>query len=359
MNGGAIAIGHPLGMSGARLTVTLLHELRRRDRPLRSRDHVRRRRPGTGALFERASAEQLPPARPAARQHVDGLVDAYYGPPELKEQVDAEEPIDAGAARRRRRRAARRARRRLAARPGAGCCDLRARPRRGRLSYSDEVEGCYGVRPGAHARVACTSEAHAELDELLPGDGSLLERRQAWRDRHLCPGDAGGRRRSATCCRCSARAPRALVDLPGRRGARRSSRSRRAVVGVQLLPRATCSSRVVLNTDVPTTGLDLLQLAAHEVYPGHHTEHAVKEQLLLRDQGQIEEAHPARADAAGRAQRGHRRGRAGGRPRRRRDARQAYAMHPPPRARARRSASWPSASRRRPSGSAPSASTPR
>jgi 3-oxoadipyl-CoA thiolase len=31
VNGGAIAIGHPLGMSGARLIVTLLHELRRRD----------------------------------------------------------------------------------------------------------------------------------------------------------------------------------------------------------------------------------------------------------------------------------------------------------------------------------------
>jgi 3-oxoadipyl-CoA thiolase len=30
VNGGAIAIGHPLGMSGARLVVTLLHELKRR-----------------------------------------------------------------------------------------------------------------------------------------------------------------------------------------------------------------------------------------------------------------------------------------------------------------------------------------
>ena len=31
VNGGAIAIGHPLGMSGARLVVSLLHELRRRE----------------------------------------------------------------------------------------------------------------------------------------------------------------------------------------------------------------------------------------------------------------------------------------------------------------------------------------
>jgi len=31
VNGGAIALGHPLGCSGARITTTLLHELRRRD----------------------------------------------------------------------------------------------------------------------------------------------------------------------------------------------------------------------------------------------------------------------------------------------------------------------------------------
>ena len=30
VNGGSIAIGHPLGASGARITATLLHEMRRR-----------------------------------------------------------------------------------------------------------------------------------------------------------------------------------------------------------------------------------------------------------------------------------------------------------------------------------------
>ena len=31
VNGGAIALGHPIGASGARVLVTLLHELKRRD----------------------------------------------------------------------------------------------------------------------------------------------------------------------------------------------------------------------------------------------------------------------------------------------------------------------------------------
>jgi len=30
VNGGAIALGHPIGSSGARILVTLLHEMRRR-----------------------------------------------------------------------------------------------------------------------------------------------------------------------------------------------------------------------------------------------------------------------------------------------------------------------------------------
>ena len=49
VNGGAIALGHPIGMSGNRLALTLLHELaapRRRPRRCRA---LRRRRPGRRA----------------------------------------------------------------------------------------------------------------------------------------------------------------------------------------------------------------------------------------------------------------------------------------------------------------------
>ena len=46
VNGGAIAIGHPVGATGSRLITTILHELERRDADLRARLHVLRRRVG-------------------------------------------------------------------------------------------------------------------------------------------------------------------------------------------------------------------------------------------------------------------------------------------------------------------------
>ena len=46
VNGGAIAIGHPLGCSGARITTTLLHERQRRGAARAAGQHVHRRRPG-------------------------------------------------------------------------------------------------------------------------------------------------------------------------------------------------------------------------------------------------------------------------------------------------------------------------
>jgi hypothetical protein len=220
-------------------------------------------------------------------KHVDGLVDAYYGPAEIKEQVDAEEAIDPAQ---------------LAADADAlerelpdgwlrdqvhGCATY-ARVLAGeRISYSDEVEGCYGVRP-ARTPESVYEAVHAELDELLPGKGSLYERRQAWRERHLCPGD---------------KAIAVLQDLlPVLRGRTDALVSLPAGEELTLEPvdnepwwafnyyLGELRSRVVLNADVPTTGPDLLHLAAHEVYPGHHTEHSVKEQLLIRDAGKIEEA---------------------------------------------------------------------
>jgi acetyl-CoA acetyltransferase len=52
VNGGAIAIGHPIGASGCRILVTLLHEMQRATQE-GHRLAVHRRRHGRGAAIER------------------------------------------------------------------------------------------------------------------------------------------------------------------------------------------------------------------------------------------------------------------------------------------------------------------
>jgi len=219
-------------------------------------------------------------------KHVDGLVDAYYGPPEIKERVDAEEKLDAAQ---------------LAVDGDAllaelddswladqvqGCATYAHVLAGDEISYSDEVERCYGVRPTKSSEDVYAA-VHAELDELLPGDGTLYERRIAWRERHLVPGDKVVAVLTDLLPVLRTRTA-ALLDLPAGEEITLEPVSDEPWWAFNYY-RGNLASRVVLNTDVPTTGLDLLHLAGHEVFPGHHTEHAVKEQLLIVEQGRIEE----------------------------------------------------------------------
>ena len=65
VNGGAIAIGHPLGCSGARLVTTLVHELGRRRGRLRAGDDVHRR----GAGDRRHLRARMTKRRPFSSRH--------------------------------------------------------------------------------------------------------------------------------------------------------------------------------------------------------------------------------------------------------------------------------------------------
>ena len=220
-------------------------------------------------------------------KHVDGLVDAYYGPPELKEQVDAEEPIPA-------EQLAVDAHALLAQLPDSWladqvrACGAYARVLAGEeLSYSDEVERCYGVRPTRTPEDVYRA-VHEELDELLPGDGGIRERYVAWRKTQLVDGEEAVAIVGDLLPFLRERT-RAIVQLPDGEGAELEPVGNEPWWAFNYYL-GNLRSRVVLNVDVPTSAYDLIHLAAHEVYPGHHTEHAVKEARFVLSGTAIEEA---------------------------------------------------------------------
>ncbi len=47
-------------------------------------------------------------------------------------------------------------------------------------------------------------------------------------------------------------------------------------------------SRIDVNTDLPIEWTNFLKLATHEGYPGHHTEHAIKEKKLYQEENRFE-----------------------------------------------------------------------
>jgi len=220
-------------------------------------------------------------------RHVDGLVDAYYGPPELKERVDGEELIEPsrlvvdGDV--------------LLAEVGDGWLGDQARGLRTyagllageRLSYSDEVEGCYGVRPVPGDESAYRA-AHERLDALLPDGDSLLDRYNRWRQSEAVPAERIVPLVGEVVALLRDRAA-AIVELPDGEGVELEAVHDEPWWAFNYYEGAL-RSRVVVNVDTLTTTDDLTELAAHEVYPGHHTERAVKEQLLVREQGLLGEA---------------------------------------------------------------------
>jgi hypothetical protein len=153
-------------------------------------------------------------------------------------------------------------------------------------SYADEVEGCYGVRP-IHTDESVFATAHERLEELLPGDGPLAERYKRWEDSIRVP--PGQIERTVAAVIEEARAwTRGLVELPDGEG-----------VVLEIVRDepwlAFCNylgdlrSRIAVNVSLPMSAIELLILALHETYPGHHAERCCREHLLVRGRGLLEE----------------------------------------------------------------------
>jgi hypothetical protein len=220
-------------------------------------------------------------------RHIDGLVDAYYGPPELAQQVEAEEvqapaKLATDAAELRESSDDRWLHAQLVG------LETVARHLAGEeIAFEDEVERCYGVRP-QRTPEDVFEEAHRELDELLPGTASVGERYRAWREDNVVPPDRLAEVFAGLVSDLRAQTDKAF-GLPPNESVEVEYVSGEPWAAFNYYLGAL-RSRIAVNTDVAMTPDFVGELAAHETYPGHHTEHVTKEQSLVRDQGRLEES---------------------------------------------------------------------
>jgi hypothetical protein len=234
----------------------------------------------------------------AIERHVPGFIDAYLGPEHVRAALDSSDPAGAPPAPDALVVAARDL---LASIPALDAPEGRkgyltkqveamlaiARRVAGEeLPYREEVRLLFDIEPRATPE-AVYDAAIADLDALLPGEGPIAERMIAWRQSYAIPPETARRLVDVILPELRARTAE-LVDLPEDESIE--------IRMVQDQPWSGYNwylgdgrSRVDLNTDLPIYAYRMTDLLAHEGYPGHHTEHALKERLYT-EQGLGEHA---------------------------------------------------------------------
>jgi hypothetical protein len=132
------------------------------------------------------------------------------------------------------------------------------------------------------------AKAHQELARILPGTGTLAERMAAWRKQLEVRPEQITDVLERSIDELRSRTAQ-YISLP--------AGERIDLAFVQNQPwggynwyLGNAHSRIELNTDLPLHVHDLVDYMAHEGYPGHHTEHALREIRQFHGEGQGEYA---------------------------------------------------------------------
>ena len=226
-------------------------------------------------------------------QHLPGTVDGYYGPADLKAQVDLEPLVpparladDAMALRERLGAEAPEPDRRHWLDLQLTALEALARTSAGEaIPYLDLVTRCFACTPRRRPPERFEAAA-ALLDGLLPGGGTLAARLVAEDESWTVAPDRVPAVVEALVPRYRARAA-ALFGLPETEDVRVSMVRDQPWTGYNWYD-GGYRSRVDINLDLPLRLPGLVGVTAHETYPGHHLEHALKEQTLVEGLGRLE-----------------------------------------------------------------------
>lgn len=226
-------------------------------------------------------------------KHIAGFNDYYYGPPEWKQQVEAEGKVPPEELRRE-VAALLTALEGMKGRPERLgwfrkqliALDTNLRQLQGeKLSVAEQARLLYDLRVTPPA----TQELEAalgELDRLLPGSGPLLDRVNTWRGQfRLQESQLPEAYRLAL--EVTRKRTHELLLLPADEAVDLQFVKNKSW-GAYNWFQGKARSRIEVNTDLPALATGILGFAAHEAYPGHHTDLATREQRLYRERGYVE-----------------------------------------------------------------------
>jgi hypothetical protein len=148
------------------------------------------------------------------------------------------------------------------------------------IPYREEVRLLFDIEPAATPERDFET-AIAALDRLLPGDGSVPARMTAWRERYVISPKVARQLVDRILPELRERTAE-LVELPAGESIEIAMVQDKPWSGYNWYL-GGARSRVELNTDLPIHASRLTELLAHEGYPGHHTEHTLKERLYTEE----------------------------------------------------------------------------
>lgn len=230
----------------------------------------------------------------AIDQHMPGYVDAFFGPLEWQDRAKAAGP-------RPHAELARQASALAGAIADSGTLDTQRKEflarqvvamqasvrllQGERMALADEAEALYDVRP-TWVEESLFEAAQRVLHDLLP-PGDTLAERMALRKQALAISSEQAQLVLPLIHQQLRNLSRARFPLPEDESI--------SFAFVQNQPWMAynwylggCRSRIEINTDLPLYVNELANLVAHEAYPGHHTELAIKERRLAGQAGRDE-----------------------------------------------------------------------
>lgn len=222
-------------------------------------------------------------------KHFEGFVDAYIGPQSLKNTIDKEEkqpldtlfdqaealltiPVDHGP------------RKHYLEKQVIGIKTTIQVLQGEEIDYKTQVEKFFDIKP--EKTPDSQLEKHKEVLQNIFKGKDLHTALEKWRKAREVPAKVLQDLIAVLRTECQKRT-RNLLPLPEDEHVDFVLVSDKPWGGYNWYLGDYCS-RVEINTDIPVRATDVPSLVAHESYPGHHTEHAIKEQVLYKGKGYTE-----------------------------------------------------------------------